>query len=519
MFNTLTMQIIFKIKLILFLSFFFSFAKAEPEILRLAITTTTEDSGLINKLNPVFENEYNVKINVITAGSGQALRLAEQGDVDIVFPHAPEDEKRFIQSGFGLERHLVMHNDFIIIGPATDPAKLKDTQAVTEALNQLFINKTKFISRADESGTHKKEQALWKEANLSPEGDWYTKAGSGMGSVLLLATEEQAYTITDRGTYVAFKDKIKLNIHFQGDDTLYNPYHVIAVNPEKHSHINISLAEKYIAFLTGRKGQKIINDYKLHGEQLFNPVKSIKKVELAETSFKNENKSFFLNAIASSFNLILSFNKQLFFVVWTSLKVSLIAVLIAVLFSLPLGIVVALNSFRGKNLLLACLNTLMALPTVVVGLLLYGIVNRQGLLGDFGLLYTPTAMVIGQCALIIPIIWNLCISAVNSADPRLAKTCSSLGASYFQRSIIYMSEVRFALIAAIVTGFGRAIGEVGIAMMLGGNIDGYTRTMTTAIALETSKGEFEFALALGFMLLLVAFIVNAVLQQFQLRIK
>ncbi|HIF51565.1 MAG TPA: ABC transporter permease subunit [Thiotrichaceae bacterium] len=223
--------------------------------------------------------------------------------------------------------------------------------------------------------------------------------------------------------------------------------------------------------------------------------------------------------MSASFKLIVNFDRSLFYVVWTSLKVSLIAVLIAIIFSLPLGVVVALNNFKGKNFLLACLNTLMALPTVVVGLLLYGILNRQGLLGDLGLLYTPTAMVIGQCVLIIPIIWNLCIAAVKSADPRLAKTCSSLGANYFQRSLIYMSEVRFALIAAVVTGFGRAIGEVGIAMMLGGNIDGYTRTMTTAIALETSKGEFEFALALGFMLLLVAFIVNAVLQQFQSKIR
>ncbi|MBL1142629.1 MAG: ABC transporter permease [Proteobacteria bacterium] len=240
---------------------------------------------------------------------------------------------------------------------------------------------------------------------------------------------------------------------------------------------------------------------------------------MKENETAEHGKSFFLDAIVSSFNLIINFDRSLFFVVWTSLKVSLIAVLIAVLFSLPLGVLVALNNFKGKDFLSACLNTLMALPTVVVGLLLYGVLNRQGVFGDLGLLYTPTAMVIGQCVLIVPIIWNLCISAVNSADPRLARTCTSLGASYFQRSIIYMSEVRFALIAAVVTGFGRAIGEVGIAMMLGGNIDGYTRTMTTAIALETSKGEFEFALALGFMLLLVAFIVNAMLQQFQTKIK
>jgi len=512
------MQIFQKLNIILVLCFFFSPLNAETEILRLAITHTTENSGLMPKLNPVFENDNNIKINVITVGSGQALRLGKQGDVDVLLAHAPEDEKQFIKSGYGLKRHPFMHNDFILLGPEDDPAKIKQTTSLSEAFNTLYMSKNKFISRGDDSGTHKKERAIWKNNKLQPEGDWYTEAGMGMGSILLLANEKNAYTLSDRGTYLAFRDRINLDVLYQGDAFLHNPYHVIAINPEKVKHINHSLAEKYIAFLTGEKAQKIINNYKFHGQQLFHPEFSVKEV-VEEKKTTNEENNFFLDATISSFNLIFNFDQTLFYVVWTSLKVSLIAVLIAVLFSLPLGVIVALNDFKGKNFLLACLNTLMALPTVVVGLLLYGVLSRQGFFGDMGLLYTQTAMVIGQCALIIPIIWNLCISAVNSADPRLARTCSSLGASYFQRSLIYMSEVRFALIAAIVTGFGRAIGEVGIAMMLGGNIAGYTRTMTTAIALETSKGEFEFALALGFMLLLVAFIVNVVLQQFQLKIK
>jgi ABC-type tungstate transport system permease subunit/ABC-type tungstate transport system substrate-binding protein len=512
------MQIIQKLVISLVLCFFISQVNAEVKTLRLAITTTTENSGLMSILNPVFENEQNVKINVITVGSGQALRLGEQGDVDVLLTHAPEDEKLFIASGYGLKRIPVMHNDFILIGPANDPANIKETESLSSAFKKLNTSKTKFISRGDDSGTHKKELAIWQKNNLEPNGEWYIQAATGMGSVLLLANEQQAYTLTDRGTYLAFKNRINLDIHFQGDPFLYNPYHVISINPEKHNHVNHSLAENYIAFLTGSNAQKIINDYKVHDQQLFHS-ESIIEENITVKKDEDARKNFFLDATVSSFNLIINFDKTLFYVVWTSLKVSLIAVLIAVLFSLPLGVAVALNDFAGKNFLMACLNTLMALPTVVVGLLLYGILNRQGLLGDLGLLYTPTAMVIGQCVLIIPIIWNLCIAAINSADPRLAKTCSSLGASYFQRSVIYMSEVRFALIAAVVTGFGRAIGEVGIAMMLGGNIDGYTRTMTTAIALETSKGEFEFALALGFMLLIVAFIINTVLQQFQLRIK
>ncbi len=291
---------------------------------------------------------------------------------------------------------------------------------------------------------------------------------------------------------------------------------MFAIDPERHPHSRFDLAEQYIEFLTGPVGQKIIADYRIDGQPLFYPLQA-QKVEAIPEAASRKSGNFFLDAIISAFGLIFNFDKQLYFVVWTSLKVSILAVLYASLIGIPLGVIVALNRFPGKNLLLACLNTLMALPTVVVGLLMYGLLNRQGVFGESGLLYTPAAIVIGQCVLIIPVVWNLSIAAVNAADPRLARTCASLGASFVQRCLIYMSEVRFALIAAVVTGFGRAIGEVGIAMMLGGNIAGFTRTMTTAIALETSKGEFEFALALGVMLLIVAFIINGFLQQFQIR--
>ena len=224
---------------------------------------------------------------------------------------------------------------------------------------------------------------------------------------------------------------------------------------------------------------------------------------------------FFLQALGSALNLIISLDGEVYLVVWTSIYISLLATLCASAISIPLGLVVGLKRFPGRDFLQHTLNTLMALPTVVVGLLLYGILSRRGPAGDWGLLFTPTAMVIGQCILIIPIIWNLSIAAVNGADPRLALTCRSLGASGWQQAWIYLREVRFGLLAAVVMGFGRAIGEVGVAMMLGGNIEGYTRTMTTAIALETSKGEFEFALALGLVLLTVAFVANGMLSRLQ----
>ncbi|MCY3750169.1 MAG: ABC transporter permease [Gammaproteobacteria bacterium] len=224
---------------------------------------------------------------------------------------------------------------------------------------------------------------------------------------------------------------------------------------------------------------------------------------------------YFSAAFGSALALIFSFDREVYAVVWTSLHISVVAVGLASLFGIPLGILVALREFPGKRLLQQVLNTLMALPTVVVGLLLYGLLTRQGVLGHLGLLYTIGAIIIGQTLLILPIIWNLSIAAASGADPRLLPTSKALGASTLQQGAMYVNEVRYALAAAMVAGFGRAIGEVGIAMMLGGNIEGFTRTMTTAIALETSKGEFEFALALGILLLATAFLVNFVVQRFQ----
>jgi tungstate transport system permease protein len=224
---------------------------------------------------------------------------------------------------------------------------------------------------------------------------------------------------------------------------------------------------------------------------------------------------YFGHSLERALGLILGGDPTVYLAVWTSLKVSLGAVAVATLLAIPLSLLTALKRFAGKRLLLQVLNTLMALPTVVVGLLLYGLLTRRGPLGEFGLLYTPTALVIGECVLILPILWNLCIAALNATDPRLGLTCRALGAGWGQMARVFLAEARFGVAAALAAGFGRAIGEVGIAMMLGGNIGGYTRTMTTAIALETTKGEFELGLALGMLLLAVAFAVNGAVQKLQ----
>ncbi len=222
--------------------------------------------------------------------------------------------------------------------------------------------------------------------------------------------------------------------------------------------------------------------------------------------------NYFSDALSAALKLVLQFDAKVYEIVWTSVKISLIATFFASMLGVVLGIWAAIGEFPGKRLLQQILNTLMAMPTVMIGLIFYGLLSRKGPLGEWGLLYTPTAVILGEACLILPIIMNMTLLAVQSADQRLLPTLKMLGARTHQQILLILSELRLVILAGVITGFGRAIGEVGAAMMLGGNIQGSTRTMTTAIALETSKGDFELGLALGLLLLLIAFSVNLLLQ-------
>ncbi len=244
---------------------------AAERYLRLATTTSTENSGLLQQLNPPFETLHGIKLQVIAVGTGKALRLGENGDVDVLFVHAPEAEKKFIAAGYGIQRRPVMHNDFLIIGPATDPAGISASPNAAGALERIAGMKSVFVSRGDESGTHKKEKQLWQAAGIEPRGIWYLATGQGMGAVLQIAADKNAYTLTDRGTYIAYRTKIQLHILHQGDPRLVNPYHVIAVNPARHPHVSFGPAKKYIDYLGSARGQKIINDFRLGDRQLFYP--------------------------------------------------------------------------------------------------------------------------------------------------------------------------------------------------------------------------------------------------------
>ncbi len=239
--------------------------------LKLATTTSTDNSGLLGAILPPFEEQFGVKVDVIAVGTGRALKLAENGDVDVVLVHAREAEEQFINQGFGVNRRDMMYNDFVIVGPEDDPAEIGQSGSAPEALGSIAAKTVPFISRGDDSGTHKKELKLWKASGTEPNGDWYVEAGQGMGAVLQMAAEKQAYSLTDRGTWIAFAKKLDLAILFEGDPMLFNPYGIIAVNPALHRHADYMNAMLLIAWLTSPEGQKLIADFEKDGQVLFVP--------------------------------------------------------------------------------------------------------------------------------------------------------------------------------------------------------------------------------------------------------
>jgi len=240
----------------------------------LASTTSTRDSGLFEVLLPPFERANGVKVKVIAVGTGQALALGRRGDCDVLLVHAPELEQRFMRAGYGYLRREVMHNDFILLGPPTDPAHVRGERSVVKAFAKLARAKATFVSRGDHSGTHFKERAIWSRAGRSPEGNWYLETGQGMAATLRIADEKRAYVLCDRATYLAHRAKLRLIIVLEGDKLLYNPYSVIVVNPVKFPRVNLKHALAFLRFLTSKEGRELIGQFgvKQFGRPLFAPI-------------------------------------------------------------------------------------------------------------------------------------------------------------------------------------------------------------------------------------------------------
>ena len=247
-------------------------ASSSAQDLRLATTTSTENSGLLRAILPRFEAKYPFKVRVIAVGTGKALKLGENGDADVLLVHAPAAELAFMQANHGVDRRKVMHNDFILVGPPDDPAGVRGATDVVAAFRSIAEKKAKFISRGDNSGTDQMEKSYWPLAGVAPEGKpWYVSSGMGMGEVLTMAAELRAYTLTDRDTFAAYRAKGGLQIVVAGDARMFNPYSVIAVNPAKYPDINYRGATAFSDWITSPEGQQAIAAFKIEGEQLFFP--------------------------------------------------------------------------------------------------------------------------------------------------------------------------------------------------------------------------------------------------------
>lgn len=249
-------------------------AQAQEKFIIVASTTSTEQSGLFKHILPMFTKKSGIEVRVVAQGTGQALKTGEKGDADVVFVHDPVAEKKFVDAGFGVGHRLVMYNDFVIVGPKADPAKVKGSKDVVASYRKIAAAKAPFTSRGDSSGTHAAELRLWKVAGIDPKtagAGWYRETGSGMGPTLNTASGMNAYAFTDRGTWLNFRNRGDLAILVEGDQRLFNQYGVMLVNPAKHSHVKVAEGNAFIDWITSKEGQDAIAAYRIDGEQLFFP--------------------------------------------------------------------------------------------------------------------------------------------------------------------------------------------------------------------------------------------------------
>ncbi len=514
-------------------------APGEPEPIVLATTTSTQDSGLLDRLLPAFTARTGIAVRPVAIGSGAAIALCRRGEADVLLAHSPAAEERLVADGIGCDRRPLMFNDFVIVGPPGDPAGIRGERSAAAALAAIVRERddgeggAAFVSRGDDSGTHARERSVWDEAvsaraliaedpsrDGAPANPAYIRAGVGMAKTLLLANERAAYTLTDRGTFLHLRDQLALAVLVEGDPLLRNDYHVTRVNAEVFPHVRLSGAARFVDWVTGAEAREIIADHGLprFGRPLFTPVtpaagstgsgspRSTGSVEGRPDAPPATGLALVARAFATAATLIATGDADLIEVIGLTLRVSLSAALLAALLGIPAGALLAFGRFPGREALRTLARAGMALPPVVVGLAIGILFWRTGPLGAAGILYTPLAMVLAQVLIALPIVATIADAAASGIDPGLDRQIRALGASDAQRVGLLLRELRGPLIAAVLAGFGRAVSEVGASLMVGGNVLGETRVLTTSIVLEVGRGDFERALALGIVLLSLALV-------------
>ena len=477
----------------------------------LGTTTSLYDTGLLDTLVAAFEAEHpDLNVRVLSVGTGQALALGRRGDADLLLVHAPPAELEFMRAGHGRSRVTFMRNDFVIAGPDEDPAGLRaldDPDLGPAALRAIAEAGVSFVSRGDDSGTHMRERALWEVAGIDPAGEWYLEAGQGMGASLTLASERRSYILTDRSTLTVLSDVLDLEFLAAGGPALENLYSVI----ETTAAVNPDGATRLRDWLLGERALGLIPVY---GEERYGrPLFSLVSFDL-ESATTDARSRLTINPFREAWALLTSADTYVWEVVFRSLSISGAALLLATIIGLPLGAMLALSRFRLRFPVVALVNTGLAFPPVVVGLAVYMLLSRAGPLGPLGLLYTPSAVILAQVILAGPYIAAVTLAALDGVPPDVRQQARGLGANQWQAILLHLREARASLVAAVAAGFGAVISEVGAVMIVGGNLLGETRVMTTAIVLETRRGNFGVAIALGLVLLAIAFVINLALMLF-----
>jgi len=489
--------------------------KGRPEtIVFLGATTSVYDTGLLDTLVAAFEQENpEFEIRILAVGTGQALELGKRGDADLLLVHAPDAELAFLSAGHGRKRVTFMRNDFVIAGPGDDPAEVRDIEAPEPgpaALAKIAAAGAPFMSRGDDSGTHKRERALWAASGAIPAAPWYEEAGQGMANTLVIASERQSYVLTDRATLTVLGNVVDLEVLVEGGTELENVYSVMLTAAGK----NQAGAERLWAWILGERAQALIRVFgsTRFGPPLFTPIPfDLPAADEVGDGARTEH------PVALAWALLTSGDAYVIDVVLRSLAISGTALILAVLIGLPIGVGLALSRFRVRIPVVALVNTGLAFPPVVVGLVVFLLLSRSGPLGPLELLYTPTAVVLAQVVLAGPYIVAVSLAALEGVPPDVRMQARGLGATRFQAIMLHLREARASLVAAVAAGFGAVISEVGAVMIVGGNLMGETRVMTSAIVLETRRGNFSVAIALGIVLLTIALAVNILLTLLHVR--
>ncbi|MBT8461480.1 MAG: ABC transporter permease, partial [Gemmatimonadetes bacterium] len=401
----------------------------ERQVVVLGSTTSLYDSGLLDTLVPLFEEDNpDLKVSVLAVGTGQALALGRRGDADVLLVHAPAAELEFLQAGHGRNRVTFMRNDFVIAGPAEDPAGVRalyTNEPGPAAFSAIARVGAPFLSRGDDSGTHKRELALWDIAAATPEPPWYQESGQGMGNTLMIASERRAYALTDRATLRVLGSAVDLEVLVAGGARLENFYSVIVTTGAS----NQEAADRLWGWLLGDRARSAIASYGVDhfGEPLFQPL----PFDLTrDPTYRGQDQAE--NPFVLALRLLMSGDDYVIDIVLRSLAISGMALLIAVLIALPIGIGLSLSRFRLRLPLVAFINTGLAFPPVVVGLLVYLALSRTGPLGPLELLYTPTAVVLAQVVLAGPYIVAVSLAALESVPPDVRTQARGLGATRWQ---------------------------------------------------------------------------------------